>query len=889
MKPVTIANDVANDAENPRIVDSLRRSLDEKDGEIQRLLDENLTLNEKIKHLHREAIEHDKRLDELDQQHTEALQNLILIKNELQENVVLLKKELEAVRSENVEINEKFHNLNKDYSELVASDQESSQKLHELDENLKESLVTNERLQSEVDNLEAQLSAKRAEITELLEEKEAHSREGSDKFELIDLEKEKMSSSMEINRLQTELDEINARLSILNDIKDQYDSNVLKLGSVYSEKNTLEEQVKRLKSENDRLQNEIDIGQGSSDKLEAYRKALHVIKAEKEQDKETFVTLQENYFELQKEIDQLRAEKEQSEQMQSTQSERIVTLEKKCAGLEAKLDQFKENYEKLRSDHGKCEDKINELQTMHDTLKSQAVDLESSLVEENMLAQKQVIDLQSALNSQKASESAPDSITFDELKAVISKTLNYETSTANNTLKLYLDAFLRSVKETYQHLADIEVNRNNLMKQFETVSNEKATLQHEYKTLKADLHHYEKEVEELMKNNGILLNQLENVKAGKLETILEHNEDSILRLESQLEDTNKMNVSLQDEFNNLSHKLDESEEEKYELSEKINQLQQQLDQMRTDDSKLEIQKCFEEKFKLQNDKIAELTGKLESLSSAREALESTQEILRNEQAEKQQLIQEIGQLKRAKLADEEELERVRRDFDDLEEDYKLAETSNEDEKSKLESQIDELHRTIHALQHRNDMAQADDELKHELVELQRRLELLSKERQELVNAIQTKHNENIQYHAKIQELNQMLMTLQQTLATQSQQLINCATCAQLTEKVTASHNEIATLTDQVTFLKEKSDILTKNLLVEQTNQKLLQQEKMQLNEEKQALNKDLNRLREHLIEMENAHTAEMIELQNVLELTRQEVANMQDEARKSNTAYTSAR
>lgn len=135
----------------------------------------------------------------------------------------------------------------------------------------------------------------------------------------------------------------------------------------------------------------------------------------------------------------------------------------------------------------------------------------------------------------------------------------------------------------------------------------------------------------------------------------------------------------------------------------------------------------------------------------------------------------------------------------------------------------------------------------------------------------------------------MLMTLQQTVATQSQQLAQCASCVQLTEQLSTSHAENTKLTDQVTFLKEKSDIITQNLLTEQTNQKILQQEKIQLNDEKQALTKDLNRLREHLIEMENAHTAEMIELQNMLELTRQEVAAMQEEARKSNTAYTSAR
>lgn len=576
--------------------------------------------------------------------------------------------------------------------------------------------------------------------------------------------------------------------------------------------------------------------------------------------------LQDNELQSKKEIDELRTDKNELETTKSAQDERIAALNEKCLELEAKLHQQRSDYEELQTVRDHCEARISELQAMHDTLKSRASNLESSLVEENMFAQKQVIDLQSALNRRNSSEVSTESITFDELKSIIAKTLNYETSSANNSLKLYLDAFLKSVKDTYQHLSDIEVNRNNLMKQFESVSTEKATLQHEYKTLKADLHHYEEEVSELMKNNGILLTQLENIKAGKLETISENNEDSILRMETQLDEANKLNASLQEDFNNLSRKLDESEEEKYELMDKISRLQQQLDEIRTDDSKLEIQRSFDETLKLQNEKIAELTAEAETLKA--------------EQEEKLRLIAEIEEVQRLKQLQADELEQLQRDFDNLKEDFDRVQDDLENEKAKHLEQIDELNKSVEEFKER---VSSNDDEQSQSAEIQQKLELLVKEKQELVNAIQIKHNENVQYHAKLQELNQMLMTLQQTVTTQSQQL------SHQTEQLTASHNEIATLTDQVTFLKEKSDILAHNLLTEQTNQKLLQQEKIQLNDEKQILTKDLNRLREHLIEMENAHTAEMIELQNMLEITKQELGAMQEEARKSNTAYTSAR
>lgn len=863
VKPnVQSVNELQHSHENPRIVDSLRRSLDEKDAEIQRLLDENLSLNEKIKHLHREAIGQDKRLDELDQQHTEALQNLVLIKNELQENVRTLNAELDSVRKQNEELNGKLQSLSTEYEDLTEANRVAQRNGNEAEtENIKEI----DRLKRELNEVTTTLNTKITEISELnamLEEKDAHSRDGSDKFELIDLEKEKMTNSMEINRLQTELNAINERLSILKDIKDQYDSNVIKLGSVVSEKNHLEKEVMKFRAENEQLLNEIHVTRQAVEKLEVLQKTLDEVNSEKEQNECAFITLQEDDLLLHKEFDLLRADKEQLELSNSETNEQIAVFEQRFVELQAE-------YDKLQMEHEGCDERYKELQALHDSLKSQASEVESNLMEENMMTQKKVIDLQTALNSKPDNE---ESISLNELKSVLSKALSYETSSANNSLKLYLDAFLRSVKDNYQHLSDIELNRDNLMKQFETVSSEKATLHHEYKTLKADLHHYQKEVAELMKNNGILLNQLESVKAGKLETILEHNEDNVLRLESQLEDTKKQNVTLQEDFNNLSHKLDESEEEKYELIDSISKLQQQLDQMRTDDSKLEIQRGAEEKFKAQNEKIAELTNKLEALSIDRD--------------EKEALANELERVEQLKRSDAEALQQLQEDFANIQEENNELQHTLETERKQNQEDFEELHKTIEDLRQR--LSSTDGE-QSRLSEIEHKVDVLTKEKMELINAIQTKHNENVQYHAKIQELNQMLVTLQQSLATQSQQLANCATCAQFNEKLTNSHTEIATLTDQVRFLKEKSDILTQNLMLEQNNQKIIQQEKIQLNEDKQTLMKDLTRLREHLIEMENAHTAEMIELQNVLDVTRQEVAAMQQEARKSNTAYTSAK
>lgn len=902
--------------DNRRIVENLRRALDEKDTEMKQLVDENFALNDKIKHLHRASIEHDRQLEELDQQHSEEIQSVLGMKNELQAKIITLDATLQTSRNEQADINARFEQLFRDHSDLLAANQELIIRFDEIEQKYQQCSEENDRLRAVVDDAQSQLSSKSMEVVELNEllvEKEAHSRDGSDKFEMID----KLSNSSEVNRLQSELDEINEKLAILNDIKDQYDENVTRLGSVVAEKAKLEEQLTNAHARNENLLDEIRVTRESVEKLEILQKNLDEINMEKEQNEQAFVTLQEDDLVLQREFDQLKAVKEklatELECTKSTQDEQIVTLESKCVELEMIVNQVTNEHDTLKADHAKCQRQLDELAASNAAFGTQTLELEARLADASKY-HAQVIDLQSALNSKNATTDAAslrDAITFDELKVLLTQHLNYKSGD-DTTLKSYLDVFLQSVRDRYQHLADIETNRNDLMKQFECVSSEKATIQHEYRTLKADLHHYEKEVADLMKNNGILLNELENVKSGKLETISEHNEDNILRLETQLDDSNRLNRSLQDEYDNSMRLLDEHEEEKCEWIEKVTSLetqlkdkakiiaelqeriddgdltrsnmQLQLDQVDADDSKLAIQQAYDEHSERQQNEIAELTRLLDNLNIDHADLVHKLESL---QGEKQKLQSQFDKLKVSNASENGIVANIQHELDSANERLLAIQLEKDEQSQQQLEHIEQLTRTLLELKTHTDSDDATNAMA--VTELQQRIDRLTHEKQELINAVQLKHNENVQYHTKLQELNQMLIASQQTIATQNQQLAKCDACAQLHAKLTSTTDELIKATDHVAFLKEKSDILSKNLLIEQSNQKLMQQEKLQLQADKETLTKDVERLREHLIEMEEGNTDGMIELQNVLALTQQELTAMQEEARKSNTAYTSAR
>lgn len=912
--------DIADNAstatgDNRRIVENLRRALDEKDAEIKQLVDESVALNDKVKQLHREAIEQDKRLEALDQQHSEEIESVLGIRNELQAKIITLDASLQAARLERSETDAKFEQLYHDHSDLLAANQELVDRFDDIESKYVECSTELGRLKGEVDDAQTQLSSKSMEVVELnalLEEKEAHSRDGSDKFEMID----KLSNSSEVNRLQTELDEINDKLAILNDIKEQYDENVAKMSAVVAEKNKVEEHLTMVQATNENLLEEIRVARESVEKLEILQKDLDEINAEKEHNEMAFSALQEDDLVLQREFDQLKADKEklatELESTKSTQDEQIVVLESKCVELEMIVNQVTGEHDTLKADHAKCQQQLAELQVTNDALHTQYVDSEARLAEASKY-QAQVIDLQSALNSKNATttiDANTAAITFDELKVQLAQHLNYKSS--DDSLKSYLDVFLQSVRDRYQHLADIETNRSDLMKQFECVSSEKATLQHEYRTLKADLHHYEKEVADLMKNNGILLNELENAKSGKLETISEQNEDNILRLETQLEDSSKLNRSLQDEYDNSLRLLEENEEEKYEMIEKVSGLEKQLkekskiiaelqqlvddaelsrtnmqlhlDQVDASDSRAEIFQEFEERSQRQQIETEELTKQLVNLNNDHADLVHKLESL---QEEKQKLLSQCEKLKTSSVSENAIVAKLQHELNSANEKLLQAQLEKDEQAKEQQQQIEELNRNIAELKTRIECD--DGEKSHTVADLQQQLDKSMHDKKELIAAIQSKHNENVQYHTKIQELNQMLIALQQTVAAQNQQLQHCETCIQLNQQLNAATEELTKMTDQVAFLKEKSDIMTKNLLIEQNNQKLMQQEKVQLQADKDMLIKDLARLREHLIEMENGNTDGMIELQNILAETQQELTAMQEEARKSNTAYTSAR
>ncbi|XP_058129584.1 putative leucine-rich repeat-containing protein DDB_G0290503 [Anopheles coustani] len=440
-----------------------------------------------------------------------------------------------------------------------------------------------------------------------------------------------------------------------------------------------------------------------------------------------------------------------------------------------------------------------------------------------------------------------------------------------------LEQRLQQARDLEAKLSAVEKRLLDSSKELNFLKMENSRIQHDKDTLNADLMQYEKECSNLMKNNDLLIAEIENLKCNKLETINENAEDSIVVLEKQLEDSTRLNRSLEEEYRESQRKLEELMEENEEQQMKVTAL--------------------EEGQKERKARVQELEQKLRTVGSEKEALAAQLEQLR------QSGMQETEQLRSELESVQGQLGTINEDHASLVHKLQQLQQTSSDNVRQWESKLEEMRLMLEAKE--SDLAQAreatgaapsaeqleqlrsrleselaavNEQHRAEMEKQKEALDSLTQQKENLVQLVTTKHNESVQYHAEIQRLSQLLQAESERSAQP------CPECPSLREKV----QDYERLADQIQFLREKSDILTANLMTEQNNQRMALQEKQELLEQRNGLQRDQERLRQHLMEIEEAHTQETVELQQRYDEARHKLATLEDEVKKSTNALTSA-
>lgn len=864
--------------------EKLRRVVEDKDQHLKRLKLENAILQQKVSELTADHADCSANIDALDKEHGVTIDELMQLQRSVKQRCDNVEQELNQVKQEKQRLEEvlsKFDDLQASYDNMERS--------------YMQALTENQQLQENADKA-TDIATQRFQ---LLEDAAADS-----KRSLIENE-------ASVIELRSEIDRLNEQL------KQKCDENIELLAAHDEKEKELLEKFEYVEVDRERNQ-AIDLN-------------------------------------LQLEVENLTKQLEEHRQISTTETHQRKSIEDKCAELENSVKLLTEKYQQLLEAEPRTHEEF-------EAFKAEVADSESKLVQENLILQKQLIDLQSDLNSKNidADVKPMDSTKSDAFAELLLKHVKIDAS------KSSIEEILKYLGDTMSTIDRNRADLDDLTEKFQSLSAEKKRIEHERDTVKADLHHYEIEVAELMKNNELLLVEIDNLKTGKLETISEQNEDNIIILEKQLEDCSNLNQSLEDEYQEMRDQLDraemsraaamvtverlEDELQRHEvkLKDAIGQIENleadrsnllfELNELKADNdnkdegpaSKLQEtqtalmvaqQELTSNLSKLQETQAALIVAQVEQSKTAGQLQEQKDLLaLRSSQfeytiLEQQTLLDDKDQLLAKKNVDIEELlEDLRTIKANVDSKEQFAETLLAAELEQLQTKLNSVQQELSASQKsveslqkigsdyevklaekRSQIASMEDSLKlleskladgtssneltEQVMQLQSQLENSVKEKNDLILMIQTKHQENVQYHTEIQRLGQMLTT----------EMAKAKDCVRCTEfQATAALRE-EKLNDQVQFLRENEDILQKRLLADQQSQQQLLQRQSELLTEKQSLTRDVERLREHLMEIEEAHTHETVELQKSIETTKLKMSSMQEDAKKSSTAYTSAR
>lgn len=699
----------------------------------------------------------------------------------------------------------------------------------------------------------------------------------------------KMADDLTTIPLDSNEHEVNDKL------RQQITERETKVKSLSAENSVLNEKIKLLNAENQELNKSIE--ELDLQHQIAIEKVLEVKKSVQEK---------------------LNAALEDAKSFENQQDEMVKKYHAALDAKDAEKIDLKEKFEQLKIDN-------DEMTKIAKSYEQQIEELSDA----NLKFENEILELKEA--NQNHNENAPEVIANNsECLAKINSLINANFKLSDEYIDEdhFMATFTKFISATSIKIRDMDFEISKLIDENKHIRDESTKHIQERDALRSELINYEIECTELMKNNNILRADIENLRtSGKLETIMENDDDE--EIDGA---TFNVNKSIDDEYHSIKCKLEATEYEKDEFATQIHSLKLQLQENVTkcksyqdEIENLENEKCnylfelnelkseeerniLQKELKNSKEREADLSRELKEVEKERDvllqkyndleasfatqvdALSTSQNRTKEESnellsAKESELAKALIELERLNVMKEQlnELENAKATMTQQLNESQVTLTQFQMEKESLLVRCDELQKlndvNLENLQKSNEQVQElqkkllestnVEELTAKMMLLEETLNGLTKEKEGLIQLVTTKHNENVQYHNEILRLNQLLQDE-----------------ARNTE---SSHNEtLEGLNDQIKFLREKCDLLAQNLLQEQNNYRILQQEKNDAVEMNNTLNKDIERLRQHLLEVADAYTFEQVSLQKQVEDYKGKLMAVEADAKQSATAYTSA-
>lgn len=483
--------------------------------------------------------------------------------------------------------------------------------------------------------------------------------------------------------------------------------------------NKIEEEMSRLQEENKNLtMNLEDLDnqhQMAMEKLLALKKELQknfeVLKQEHEDLKNTNNDYSAEIKELQTKIIEQGKESEKSTSLQSeldTLHHKYQNLERVHGLLKETTEKFQEENQELYEEVFKLQEKIIklehdiELSSKHselsdvvprdryeDLLKELSelrdnsrnlhqVQLDESNIDDNAKSmienlRREINDLKHKLAQkdldQEPNTSDPKYIKTDVILYLYDQYVNFELpvdyiwnipSTGDNTVMYKLEGafktlheFKKDIDSLENALAEKSINEKRLQTQIDELSSENDLLT-------TDVQTYYSELTEMRKNNDFLLSEITSLKnTSKLQPIIETHEDNLVKLESELADSNQMNKTFQSEIQKIEKELSEVRSEKISLEENLRDLRNMYNLMTQE----------LETYKVQNKQVEELQNnvnleQIEKLKKASEEIDSLRKKIHAADTKNEQLAIDLSIAENDKVLLLKQVDDIRNDLND---------------------------------------------------------------------------------------------------------------------------------------------------------------------------------------------------------------------------------
>ncbi|KAJ8705906.1 hypothetical protein PYW07_010683 [Mythimna separata] len=859
-----------------RDISELKHKLAQKESNCQETVDNKIIKPEKVMQLYNKYVNFELPIDYVGEIPS-AGDNIVLFKLEsVFKTVHSFKKEIDTLDHKLSEKNLNANHLQTQIDDLTTENDFLTTDIQHLERELSEMKKNNDFLISEITALKN--TSKLEPIIETHEDNLAKL-----ETELADSNKMNKLFESEIKRVLKELDEVRTeKISLrnsLNDIKQKYSTMLDEFEMLRNQSSAVaelehnvnsqdQEKLKKTADEIDDLKKRLNSANSKNEQLSI---DIHILENDKvlltKQVNDLKVTLDEKCY-AHKELETLKS-----------------ALDHKLQDFETKLDDVIKHKHDIENDKQSLQEKVATLQEQLTTVT--AASTTEDVTTENTLMANKLHEMSVA------NETLSD--TINTLKAAITELQRkeHELLTENSNLKKdmktekEIKALTDTIDELKSKLIRQEILSNeqitSLKAEIEKLTERKAQVETELSSTDSKILHLEEEFDKLVSD----LNEKDTLIDG-LNNTVQHNNITIQKLNENITDLEKTINIKNDEINILR-----------DISAKTNHSEDEINKLHNEKEDLSKQVfSLNDEINSKNTEISTLTARVAELEKTRDEFKTT---ITEKEKELKELSQSIVELT-DKLKTTENITHQNDDYS------KLIQ-----EKEAIQAEIEELKFYVNTKENYiEELKESHANVEKMAAEYKSIIDGAMNEKTELINLINLKHNESIQYHNEIQRLNHVILehtNEYKKVIEEKDKLIqstamNCSNCENLKmtlkEKdgiiISLNQNitdfervksELVTATETVANLTERCENLQKNLTVQIENVKKLTAENSQLSEQEQNSTKELERLRRHLVETEENYTQELMASEQKLTECQARLHQVEERAKQTSTVYTS--